>query len=151
MHLTKSKCWYSNNCLHFLKCTVKFGHTALFYLSPTLMFNKPKACLLKLPFVLCNSGTKKYRWSLRFRSHLSLTNLLQDSSALLFKDLLASATLFSYTLVLILEIFNVFYNFFVLNLIIFYPPFWNVGQPTQGNNKKVFFGEIKVYRTWVTN
>jgi hypothetical protein len=22
MSLTKSKCWYSNNCLHFLKCAV---------------------------------------------------------------------------------------------------------------------------------
>jgi hypothetical protein len=26
MSLSKSKCWYSNNCLHFLKCGVPFHH-----------------------------------------------------------------------------------------------------------------------------
>jgi hypothetical protein len=26
MSLSKSKCWYLNNCLHFLKCTVPLWH-----------------------------------------------------------------------------------------------------------------------------
>ncbi len=25
MSLSKSKCWYSNNCLHFLKCAIPFS------------------------------------------------------------------------------------------------------------------------------
>ncbi len=28
MSQSKSKCWYSNNCLHFLKCTVPLQRTA---------------------------------------------------------------------------------------------------------------------------
>ncbi len=27
MSLSKSKCWYSNNCLHFLKCAVPLYHS----------------------------------------------------------------------------------------------------------------------------
>ncbi len=26
MSLSMSKCWYSNNCLHFLKCAVPFSN-----------------------------------------------------------------------------------------------------------------------------
>ncbi len=29
MSLSKSKCWYSNNCLHFLKCTVPLSLSSL--------------------------------------------------------------------------------------------------------------------------
>ncbi len=32
MSLSKSKCWYSNHCLHFLKQAVPFSHT---FLAPT--------------------------------------------------------------------------------------------------------------------
>jgi hypothetical protein len=30
MSLRKSKCWYSNNCLHFLKCAVPFNRVGCF-------------------------------------------------------------------------------------------------------------------------
>ncbi len=52
MSLSKSKCWYSNNSLHFLKCAVPLRYLSqtykdLFYeCNLELLFSKPN-CLFK--------------------------------------------------------------------------------------------------------
>jgi hypothetical protein len=43
MSLSKSKCWYSNNCLHFLKRTVPFRSHFVAYVELRCSTNSPQA------------------------------------------------------------------------------------------------------------
>jgi hypothetical protein len=49
MSLSKSKCWYSNNCLHFLKCGVPFycttGYGLVFKMWCNLSFESVSKCV----------------------------------------------------------------------------------------------------------
>ncbi len=49
MYLSKSKCWYSNNCLHFLKCAVPLKLIYLLWLKPV---DRPMASLWYISFRL---------------------------------------------------------------------------------------------------
>ncbi len=79
MSLSKSKCWYSNNCLHFIKCAVPF-HWAMPFQKK--IFYLPKLSSTAVGTVILFSSLCKHCFplagSLTFEQYKRQNNLWQN-------------------------------------------------------------------------